>query len=294
MVNRRLTRRLLKGGSKIGQGAFGTVFSPPLNCGDGTNVKWSSTKYVAKTTSEEFLEREFVNSLLLKKLDPDGDWSVTAEHACKIAPGQNSKNYVPTELNTHQIIFKNAGVNLYDLLLKPGVKGDAFYYKDGLLEKGGDEDFSVFSRLEPANLSLLIKQLKIFLPKLALLNQTYIHRDLHFGNIVSDGSTPRIIDLDSLTPVKALVSEQKKLYEGCVRVKKACTWIKGQIKKSILDDVKSIDIFNIWNELNTLLKSKWVQSVFPGKYDGWLSNNEALRGQMFRADYTMSIMTCPE
>lgn len=293
MVKRR-TRRLYKGGSKIGQGAFGTVFSPPLKCGDGTNVKWDSTKYVSKTTSEEFLEREFVNSLLLKKLDPEGEWSVTAEHACKIGPGQNSRNYEPGKSNTYQIIFKNAGVNLYDLLLKPGIKGDAFYYKDGLLEKGGAEDFSVFSNLDPNGLILLIKQLKLLLPKLAILNLTYIHRDLHFGNIISDGNTPKIIDLDSLTTVESLVSEQKKLYHGCLKVKKGCDWVKQQLEKCIMDEVMSIDIYNIWNELNLLLKSKWVQAVFPGKYDRWLSINDSIRGTLFRSDYAMSILGCPE
>jgi hypothetical protein len=294
MAKERRTRRLYKGGSKIGQGKFGTVFSPPLKCGDGANVKWASTKYVSKTTTEDSLEREFVNSLLIKKLDPNGDWSVTAEHACKIAPGQNSKNYDPGESNTHQIIFKNSGVNLYDLLLKPGVKGDVLYYKDGLLENGA-ENLSAFSNLDPNGLSLLIKQLRLLLPKLAILNQTYVHGDLHLGNIISDGTTPKIIDFDTLISVETRVLEQTKLYYRCLTVKKGCEWVKEQIDKCILDEVRSLDVMAIWTELKILLNSKWVQTVFPGKYDVWLSKNEGRsRGRMFRADYEMAILNCPE
>jgi hypothetical protein len=201
-----------RGGRKIGKGMRGTVYTPPLKCAEGDDDKWSSTNFVSKDISDTYLEQEYKNSFLVKELDPDGEWSITAEHACTIRDAQEDTNWMPGDLK-RQLIFKNGGKDLYSLLLKPGQSGDVDKYINGLND-AGEDDLTVFMKLDPSGINNLIRQLHRILPKLDILNSKYIHRDLHFGNIVTDG-TPRLIDFSSLESVSSKIQKNGQLFDKC-------------------------------------------------------------------------------
>ena len=177
---KRRTRRAI-GGKKLGEGTSGAVYSPPLKCQEGDDDTWANPKYASKTIFEDDLEQEYRNSFLVKQLDPKNNWSLTALHACTIRKSQPNANYKPA-VQTRQLIFKNGGKSLADLLVKPGAQG---HWSEYIREA------AKFKHLEPKALPIVIKQLKKILPGLEQLNTKYVHSDLHVGNVVTDGKTPR-------------------------------------------------------------------------------------------------------
>jgi len=283
-----------RGGRKIGKGMRGTVYSPPLKCAEGDDHKWSSTNFVSKDISDTYLEKEYKNSFLVKELDPDGEWSITAEHACTIRHTQEDTNWVPGGLK-HQLIFKNGGKDLYSLLLKPGQSGDVNKYMNGLND-AGQNDPAVFMKLEPSGINNLIRQLHKILPKLDILNSKYIHRDLHFGNIVTDG-TPRLIDFSSLESVASKIKTSRQLFDKCFTKNSdasECLFTKVIIDTFIEDQARADDVKSLWSELYILLDSKWVKSVYPKRFKFWVDKYEDLgRFVQPRSDYINSILYAP-
>jgi len=294
----RRTRKV--GGKKLGEGQFGTVYSPPLKCLEGNDDQWETPEYVSKTMFERALENEYRNSFLVKELDPHNDWSVTALHACTINPTQTNANYNHGE-STHQLIFKNGGKSLYDLLLKPGQKGDVTQYINGINDSGVSDsvknDKSVFQKLNPDGLSKLIIQVKKILPGLEILNTKYVHGDLHLGNIVTDGTNPRIIDFASLQTLERKIEAEKKYLYNCVTLnpKSECVWLNERLQLLVNDEAKSRDIHSLWQDVHSLLESKWVKQTFPGKYTAWLTKYEDLtRFINLCPEYVLSLMNIPE
>ena len=287
------------GGRKIGEGMRGTVYSPPLKCAEGNDEKWSSNQFVSKNIYEENLEQEYKNSFLVKELDPDGQWSIVAEHACTIKDTQEDTNWIPgNSLNegpTRQLIFKNGGQDLYSLLLKPGQSGNVNKYINGLND-AGEEDATVFMKLDPSGINNLIRQLHKILPKLDILNSKYIHKDLHFGNIVTDG-TPRLIDFSSLESVADNIKSERKLFDKCFTKNgnaSECLFMKVLIDTFIEDQARAHDVKSLWIELHMLLDSEWVKSVFPKRFSLWLKKYEDLsRFVQPRSDYIVSMLSVP-
>ena len=292
-MGNRKTRKI--GGRKLGHGMRGDVYVPPLKCAEGDDAQWGSTDYVSKDINPDFLEQEYKNSFLIKELDPRGTWTISALHACTIKKSQENTNWRPGE-KTHQLIFKNGGKDLYSLLLKPGFSGDSNKYINGLDDKG-KEDPSVYDRLDMRGVSNVIQHLHRILPKLDILNEKYIHGDLHLGNIVTDGFTPRIIDFSSLRPVSELLKEAEKDYNSCFKLTKPndkCMIFNIRLPMLIDDAAKSKDVMALWTELYMLLDSKWVKSAFQGKYTEWLQKYEDLyRFVSFRSDYINSMLYVP-
>lgn len=280
----RKTRRT--GGKKLGQGTRGAVYSPPLKCQEGDDDTWATPKYVSKTILDEHLETEYRNSFLVRELDPKNKWSLTAIHACTIRKSQPNVNYKPG-LQTRQLIFKNGGKSLADMLVKAGVQHEWYSCIN---------DPAKFIHLEPKALPIVIKQLKKILPGLEQLNAKYVHNDLHFGNIVTDGKTPRIIDFSSMQPVDKKIAEEKKLMSKCIRVKKdaVCSWVPERLQLLVADKAKSSDIQTIWLELYDLLSSPWVTVTFPNKYTEWTTKyNDLSRFINLSPEYFLSIMNVP-
>lgn len=289
----RRTRKV--GGKKLGEGNFGTVYSPPLRCLEGDDEQWATPEYVSKTMYERALEKEYRNSFLIKELDPHNNWSITAVHACTINPTQTNANYTDTE-PTHQLIFKNGGKSLYDFLLKPGHTGQPEKYINAINETGA-KDKTVFQKLNPDGLAKVVEQVKKILPGLEILNTKYVHDDLHLGNIVSDGTTPRLIDFSSLQSLEKKINDEKKYMFKCLTVnpKSDCVWINERLNLLIIDEAKSRDIQMLMLDIYTLLDSIWVRQTFPNKYTSWLKKYEDLtRGIGLCPEYVLSIMNIPE
>jgi hypothetical protein len=293
MTNRK-TRKI--GGRKLGHGKYGDVYVPPLRCAEGDDKQWASSNFVSKDIHPNFLESEYKNSFLINELDPHGEWSITALHACTIKPSQENTNWTPGE-KTHQLIFANGGKDLYSLLLKPRFSGDASRYINGF-DDDGKEDQRVYEMLDKTGVSKIIQHLHRILPKLDILNEKYIHGDLHFANIVTDGFTPRIIDFSSLKPVSKLMKDVEKEYMSCFTPTepiRKCIEFHIKIPMLIEDTAKSKDALTLWAELYNLLDSKWVKHTFPGKYTAWLQNYENLsRFVGFRSDYIKSMLYAPK
>lgn len=289
----RRTRKV--GGKKLGEGNFGTVYSPPLRCLEGDDDPWATPEYVSKTMYESALEKEYRNSFLVKELDPHNNWSITAVHACTINPTQANVNYTHGE-PTHQLIFKNGGKSLYDFLLKPGQTGQTEKYINAINETGAN-DKTVFQKLNPDGLAKVVEQVKKILPGLEILNTKYVHDDLHLGNIVSDGTTPRLIDFSSLQSLERKINDEKKYMFKCLTVnpKSECVWINERLNLLIIDEAKSRDIQMLMLDIYTLLNSIWVRQTFPNKYTSWLKKYEDLtRGIGLCPEYVLSIMNIPE
>lgn len=291
---RRLTKRNKKGGRKIGEGSFGKVFSPPLRCVD-EGGKTYGEGFVSKILSGSDVEEEYENSMKVRALDPEGMWSVTPERACKLSDSQENANYVKGA-ETYQIIYRHGGLSLYDLLLKPGVVGKAHLYVQGMM-KQGEEDSSVFELLDPDGLSRLINGVKGILGGLDTLNLTYIHGDLHLGNIVYDGHRSRLIDFASLTDVRLSVQREEESFKKCVLISAKdphCQQHYSMLFDRLIDDrAGSRDIITLWTDLRNLLNSEWVNRVFPERFAAWFQKHQKRVDNGFRSDYVYAIMDCP-
>jgi len=283
----RKTRKI--GGKKIGQGAFGRVFSPPLTCKSGT--KTYGDGFVSKILDERFIEEEYANSNLVREMDPEGLWSVTAEHVCELADAQENANYVK-DTETHQIIYRHGGVSLFDLLLKPGVYGKTHLFVNGERERDV-EDHSVYDLLDPDGLSRLIHATKGIIGGLDILNTKYLHGDIHLGNIVYDGHRSRLIDFPSLKRIEERVRIQRKAFTECIQInkkKEICSYVGSVIDAAVEDIAASGDVRDLLDDLQKLLRSEWVTQTFPGRFDAWLEKHKRCR---FRSDYVYAILDCP-
>jgi len=289
---RKNTKTRKVGGKKIGEGTFGKVFSPPLKCKEST--KTYGEGYVSKILEERFVEEEYENSRKVRLMDPEGIWSVTAEHACMLGEKQDNADYVK-DMENYVIIYKNGGVSLYDLLLKPGIYGKPHLYVNGFIENGV-EDPSVFDMLDPDGLSRLIQATKGILAGLDVLNTRYIHGDLHLGNIVYDGERARLIDFASLKLVEDIYNVEKEEFDLCVLIHpkvKKCNQYAGTVNRLIVDMASCKDLNTLWHDLQKLLRSEWVSRTFPGKFDAWAQRHRGCFGNAFRSDYAYAIMDCP-
>jgi len=288
----RKTYKTKRGGRKIGEGVFGQVFHPPLLCKDGSDTKWQSLNYISKTIYKAASEQELHNTLLVKELDPHGEWSITAEHICEIANTQTNENYKSDERN-EQIVFRFGGVSLDTLLLKPGSSGESQHLMNRI-NNHGEKDTRTFELLHPEGLSILVEQVKRIIPKLDILNKRYSHGDMHLKNIVTDGANPKLIDFDSLRSVEELYKEEKELMFNCLKLKPNCSWLTERLENCVLDSVRSGDIKRLWSSLINIFESEWVKETFRGKYDTWLKSIASMKDkQCFRSDYVLSILEIP-
>jgi hypothetical protein len=276
-----------RGGRKVGEGVYGQVFRPPLHCKGESVQKWSND-YVSKTVYKAVSEKELHNSLLVKSLDPHGEWSITAESICEVNKVQTNEDYKSGDERTEQIIFRYGGVSLDSLLQKPNVKGNPMYLINKITEEG-KMDIHAFESLQSEGLAELVRQVKKLLPKLDVLNKRYCHGDLHFKNIVTDGEIPRLIDFDSLYQVEVQYAEEKKLLDRCVKIKSDCEWLTDRLDLTLYDSVRSDDVRRLWQGFVTIFESEWIKEVFPRKYDAWLNKEKPY----FRSDYVLSIYSIP-
>jgi serine/threonine protein kinase len=279
-------------GKKSDRGTFGKVFSPPLKCKDGP--KKYGEGFVSKILEERFVQEEYENSMKVRELDPGGAWSITAEHACRLGESQDNTNFVKDK-ETYEIIYRNGGVSLYDLLLKPGVTGKPHLYVNGFIENGV-EDPTVFDFLDPEGLSRLIKGAKGILAGLDELNKKYIHGDMHLGNVVYDGHRSRLIDFGSLKLIDDNFRIEKQAFDDCFQLntkEKKCTYVASILTRLIVDISSCSDLNSLWYDLHNLLRSEWVTRTFPGRFDTWFERHRGCAGSAFRSDYAYAIMDCP-
>lgn len=201
---------------------------------------------MAKVLDLETAVLEYTNSNAVRALDPQSKWSITASYICELSPVQTNREYNKNPDRTYQIVYKYGGVSLLDLLKKPGADDPDIIINDE----------TRFYQLNDKSLTPMIKLVKKMLPGIDELNTHYIHGDVHLGNIVYDGKTPRLIDFTSLTQV---------------------------------DDSRIEDIRTLYDNLKTIVKSSWVSKVFPKHFNRWGNEQHGTREEYYRG-----ILTCPE
>lgn len=282
---KRSTRKI-RGGKKIGEGSFGKVFAPPLKCSNAS--KTFGEGYVSKIIRAEHVKQEYETSILIRAMDPEGAWSVTAEDICNINEEQENANYVKNS-ETEQIIFKHGGINLFDLLLKEGFSGRAEIYANGANDEG-QEDPSSFKKLNPERLSTFIFAVKNALPAIEQLNEKYVHGDLHLGNIIFDGRSSKLIDFASIKPVEPMIAKEMSNMEKCINPQ---CHLYSLIKVIARDFAVIDDIRTVWEGVYKIIRSDWVYATFPGKFNSWVTKYERLFTGGLRSEYALSIYELP-
>lgn len=161
MAKTRRGRRSYRGAGKIGEGVSGTVYQPPLQCSDGTNINTTNTSMVGKIITEREFKKEMDASLILKDIDPEQIYTIRMANFCRV----DAKN---TDF-THQTIYPYGGESLSNL----------------------QKDLTT-------NIRPVFKALKEFLPYLLEFNQSYFHNDLHLDNLVFLDGDIRMIDFATM------------------------------------------------------------------------------------------------
>jgi len=298
-ARRRLKRKTIRrqrGGLRIGEGAEGSVFSPPLKCKEGDDSRFSSGLYVSKQVSAETGVAEHQNSFLVRNLDPTGEWSIVAEHVCSIAPEQTNTNFVApadsSDVRNYQLIFKNGGLSLLNLLMKDhsAVYDEKYLY-----------DPENFDKLDPEGLRLIISVVKKVAHNLDILNSKYSHNDMHLGNIVYNRAnhTGHIIDFARMTDHQIIMKERMafwtEYFKGVgVRPEKIQAII-GEFYPLIVDGIYKTDMVQLFSSVRAILDSDWVKSLENAfKYKGWLSKyGRRTKLLTFRNDYKAALLELP-
>lgn len=244
--------------TKINEGSFGKVYRPPLPCND--RQEHYNDAFVGKVTAEEDVDAELAAAKLVRKLDPEGMWSVVAIDACVIDAEAAGESY------PYQLIYPYGGVALEDLLVVDGV---------GQFRAEMLEERSEWSKLSVAGFDKLVRLLSDFLPDLATLNDLYQHKDLHLRNLVYDGEQVRMIDFATLTDNRDLKKRYMKLKEKQYAEfgvgEEYMAEVMEDLTRVVDDDVKQTDIATLFREVLMILQSPWGKEVLGRKYKYWLS-----------------------
>jgi hypothetical protein len=137
------------------------IAKPPLPCVGNVNIPYRSNAYIGKITPHSYEHLILKIKEYLASVDPTEAYIIPPILHCELAsPSKNSR---------FQEIQKYGGVSLYDRL-----------------QKGGESLADILLPLEP------------FLQHLAEFNKRFLHRDLHTGNIVWDGSVYKMIDFETM------------------------------------------------------------------------------------------------
>jgi hypothetical protein len=290
------TRRTRKrGGRKVGHGTEGEVYTPPLRCDGEKNLEWQSPDYVSKVTDSDGVKQEYIASFRVRQLDPLGEWSIHAEQKCEISPKQTDTNYKTAADRREQLIFKNGGSSLLDYLLDNGGRPEHFdFYLQGI-DEGGDPDPRAYSYLKYEHLTTVIELIQRLLPKIDILNTTYLHGDLYIGNIVYDGDRPRIIDFGQLSSIDTEVEKALSRWNelGVSALVKGHPHQEYLIERSTRDNASASDMASLYHNLLMILASKWVKTQSGGRYEDWLRKYRDPRILHFRSDYKVAIMEIP-
>lgn len=156
----------------IGEGNYGCVFRPFVKC-----EKKKIKKAVGKVfvNPKEYESEHRIQDDIVSKIDPDAQFTLPLLGDCKIQSFKPSDRASECSLidskilpNLHQLIYKDGGQNL----------------KDVLLSKGSVKKFKmIFSKMRPI-LAGLVK-MEIY---------GYVHQDIKPQNIMYDGKKIHLID----------------------------------------------------------------------------------------------------
>lgn len=201
-----------KGGAVLGEGRTSTVYSPPLQCQDPTNVDYTSRLYVSKYTTEDAAKREYSMVEPLRRIDPEGDYTVIPLHICKAAlenetMNATNKNHIKRNRRLKRdtlVIMPNGGssiVTLYSALER------AAYAKTPIPK-------NEYPSLQYMNHVLAsLKRLGYFIERMN--REGIYHNDISYDNILynEESHESRIIDLELGSKAKANAKANANHYD---------------------------------------------------------------------------------
>ena len=310
-ADRRISKKI--GGKKIGEGAYGAVYSPPLYCENGSEKDFLSENFVSKILSVKAANIELANSKIIRSMDPEGRWSITAENWCHLKIEQTNANFMKNKATRKNLYDKKNGSDLVQIIFKNG--GQTIM---SLLEKS---DVNNTDDYEWSNLPLIIQISKNLITVLSSLNQTHVHGDLHFKNIVWNGSEAHIIDFGLMENIHDMKSDTTHELWHCLRhssehnnkkfikilktLTKDTTVIKEislllddklanpedikEVTKPIIRDAfRRIDVERLFINLRNIFENEGCKTAFPGIYDYFLFTQP-----MTYEDYVNLILRIP-
>ena len=168
----------MRGGRKLGEGAYGCVFDPPLIC-HGKKIH-TKANMIGKLTDTEDIGGEITAAKMLKNMPGANNYFILPEldTLCKDV---RTNDQTEPELRTCDVLLEHGIRNLVHYQMKNG--GQSLYSKLDSIQIGAKE-FPFYS---------FMKHLLEMGTQLAF--KGIIHNDLHSGNIVVDGKYNfRLID----------------------------------------------------------------------------------------------------
>jgi len=195
-------------GKLLGEGSYGCVFFPMLNCKEAEVLnKNVYQRMVSKVftsldeSSDSIFEKEADLARLVNKLDPSGSYFGTPTKICK----------VPFEELIKHPAFQECEELNYAISTKPAAL-DQIVMPDYGLQL--DTYLRVFKQLNrgvkyPAN--LWIDNIRNLLEGIKLLQQyKYVHMDIKHSNILFDNKTMRLIDFSLVKTFDEVYLEKYK------------------------------------------------------------------------------------
>ena len=287
-AKRKTRKQRVKGGKKIGEGSYGKVFRPPLKCLRNA-PEFDSDEYISKVLTYEDMEQEMSASDILKDLDKAGVWSIRALHFCTLGLAQNNANFNDSVSEKYQVVYKYGGDDFDHLLLSPegaALNGNFYDYID---------DSEMWSKLSKDGFSLVARLIKGLLPQIRNMNEQIYHCDLHFGNIVYDGSAARLIDFGLYKTRDRQLAHIRKAWENRYLdygiTEDRIGRVMEDLEPLIENDSSTTDIGTVYRHLHAIIHSAWGKSVFKNEYKYWRLRNMS-RKQTYDEFYA-AIMDIP-
>ena len=314
MVRNKIVRKTLKaarkekqnaiGGAKIGEGAYGLVYRPPLHC-IRPAPEYNSDGYISKVLLQKDMVKEMNASDYLSELDPDETWSIRARHGCIVGLDQENANFKSDKDTQYQVIYKYGGRAFEALMLADDGRVDAESSRDrssrssrssrsrsnrsnrsrsGSEESGsmvrsnvGFIDYlnnsSQWAMLSADGFILIIHLIKGLLPHIKHMNDTMFHCDLHFGNMLYDGTSARLIDFGLFRNKKDRHADVKarwmKEYLDYGVKPGAMPYVMEDLGPLIDAEVENTDLFTVYQGLRLVIDSEWGKTMFKKTFKYW-------------------------
>jgi serine/threonine protein kinase len=181
---------MLSGGKLLDEGMYGCIFTPPLDCKNGTikgALEDDDGFQLSKLILTEAANLEYSISKIIQQIPLWKNYFIVSESICEPAPIQKDK-----DLNKCPVL-ENHSLKEFRVLTMPYGGLPLNVYRINL------------------NTFNVIDFIVHFIEAGAILNLFgIVHRDIHQGNIlVDDEQVPRIIDFNLAIPVKSDITNNK-------------------------------------------------------------------------------------
>lgn len=286
------------GGAKIGEGAYGLVYRPPLHC-IRPAPEYNSDAYISKVLLEKDMIKEMNASDYLSELDPDETWSIRASHGCILGLEQENSNFKSDKDAQYQVIYKYGGRTFETLMLVDDERGDmdlragvssnatrsnrSGSYRSVSMGRSHVNfidylnNSSKWAMLSADGFILVIHLIKELLPHIKYMNDTIFHCDLHFGNMLYDGTSARLIDFGIFRNKKDRHADVKarwmKEYLDYGVQPAAMPYVMEDLAPLIDAEVENTDLFTLYKGLRLVIDSEWGKTMFKKTFKYWRIDN---------------------